>query len=210
MLTRLLTCLLNKMTLRQLAPYKSLIVFAVTLVVANMVWKLSVRGDEAGVGDVTLWGMTVTPFFDVLVRNVTEAVYRLLCLTRDGITLTGTFIRFPEGHGNLIVWPCTPVKQSFIWLCLMLTASGAWKHKLWYIPLGWVVIYGFNILRIYWICLITQNHPDLFHIIHGYVFKYLFYFVIFLMWVLWEQVIGGAFESRGTQTSKYQHKSQQL
>jgi exosortase/archaeosortase family protein len=92
----------------------------------------------------------------------------------------------------------------------MLTASGAWKHKLWYIPLGWGIIYGFNILRIYWISLIMQPHPELFLLFHNYLFKYLFYFVIFLMWVLWEQVIGGDSESRRTQTSKYQHKNQQL
>ncbi|MBQ7697731.1 MAG: hypothetical protein IJT35_04030 [Paludibacteraceae bacterium] len=195
---------------RSLTPYRGFIVFAVTLVAANTVWKLSVHGDEAGVGDVMLWGMTVTPFFEALARHTATAVHRLLCLTREGITLVDNVIRFPEGHGNHIVWGCTPVKQSFIWLCLMLTASGAWKHKLWYIPLGWGIIYGFNILRIYWISLMMQPHPELFHLFHNYLFKYLFYFVIFLMWVLWEQVIGGASESRRTQTSKYQHKNQQL
>lgn len=180
---------------RALAPYKNLIVFAVTLVAADAVWKLSVHGDEMGVGDVTLWGMTVTPFFDALARNLAAAVWRLLCLTREGLTLTGTTIRFPEGHGVTIIWGCTPVKQSFIWLCLILVTGKAWWRKCWYIPLGWVVIYGFNILRIYWIGLIIQYHPDLFNLLHTYIFKYLFYFVIFLMWLLWERVIGKTSES---------------
>lgn len=175
---------------RPLVPYRGLVVFAVTLVAADAVWKMSVSGDERGVGDVTLWGMTVTPFFDALAQNVAAAVHRLLCLTREGITLDGTVIRYPGGYSNGIVWSCTPVKQSFIWLCLILTAAGVWLRKLWYIPAGWVVIYGFNILRIYWICLITQYHPDLFTLVHNYLFKYVFYFVMFLMWVLWDQVVG--------------------
>lgn len=192
---------------RALAPYKNLIVFAVTLLAADAVWKLSVRGDETGIGDVTLWGMTVTPFFDVLAHNLAAAVWRLLSLTREGITLTGTVVRFPEGHGATMIWGCTPVKQSFIWLCLILVTGKAWLHKCWYIPLGWGVIYGFNILRIYWICLITQYHPDLFTLLHTYLFKYLFYFVIFLMWLLWELVISRSTESTLTQATLYQNKN---
>ena len=177
---------------RSLAPYKNLIVFAVTLLAADAVWKLSVRGDEMGAGDVTLWGMTVTPFFDLLSHNVAEAVYRLISLTRESYTLRDTLISYPDGYGVRIVWSCTPVKQSFIWLCLILVTGRAWLRKCWYIPLGWAVIYGFNILRIYWVTLLTQNHHDLFPLYHTYVFKYLFYFVIFLMWLLWERVITSA------------------
>jgi len=198
------------MTLRQLAPYKNIIIFAVTLVAADMLWKLSIDGDETEVSNVTLWGMTVTPFFDALAHNVAVSVWRLLCLTREGIMLKGSLICFPEGHSNLIIWSCTPVKQSFIWLCLMLTATGVWWRKLWYIPAGWVVIYGFNILRIYWICLITQYHPDLFTLVHNYLFKYLFYFVMFLMWVLWVQVVGKTSESTLAKATEYKPNNKQL
>ena len=178
----------------QISPYQDLLIFAVTLLSANAVWKLLIHGDENGFGDVTFCGWVVTPFFDVIADEVARAVYRLLSLTREGITLADNLIRFPEGHGTRIVWSCTPVKQAFIFLCLIATTRpykgrAAW-HKLWYIPLCWAILYGFNILRIYWIALIVEFHPEMFELLHTYIFKYVFYGVLFLLWLIYTYRLG--------------------
>jgi exosortase/archaeosortase family protein len=71
----------------------------------------------------------------------------------------------------------------------MLVARGDWKKKLWFIPLGIALCYVINIVRITAITLIVREHQDLFHLFHDFIFKYLYYGIIFLMWVFWEEVL---------------------
>lgn len=67
----------------------------------------------------------------------------------------------------------------------MLFASDSWKHKLWFIPLGVVCSFAFNLLRIAIITLVIEFHPECFYVLHTYVFKYLFYGFLFALWVVW-------------------------
>ena len=171
-------------------PYKDIFIFVVTLLVANYAWKWTFTGDEDG--DMVTWlGYDVTAPFDYMACHVTSAVYWLLSLVRDTAHMTGPHtIRFVSGNGTAIVWGCTGIKQSFIWLCLMLTVRSIpgyekqnWLNKLWFIPLGWLCCYAFNILRIFLISLFIEHHRDWFPILHDYIFKYLFYAMLFGLWV---------------------------
>ena len=89
---------------------------------------------------------------------------------------------------KVIIAPeCASLKQWFHWLFLMLLFPGPWKHKVWYIPAGLVIIEWANVVRICGILLMQMQWPgpNTFHIAHDYIFKVFFYLVIFLMWVLW-------------------------
>lgn len=80
---------------------------------------------------------------------------------------------------------CTSLKQWMHWLFLMLLFPGPWKHKLWYIPLGLVVIQFVNVIRIVGLSLLLIPYPNSFEFLHNYIFKTFFYFMIFLMWLVW-------------------------
>ena len=80
---------------------------------------------------------------------------------------------------------CTSLKQWMHWLFLMILFPGPWKHKLWYIPAGLVVIEWVNVVRVVGITLCMIPFPDRFAFFHDYFFKTLFYFFIFIMWVVW-------------------------
>lgn len=177
------------------SPYRDIIVFVIALLLANGFWKLTIQGDELGHGNVTWLGIVLTPFFDWLAQQVAQATYGLVALVRDTVHIDGTRLFFDSGNGSRIVWSCTPVKQSFIWLCLIVAARGKWLRKLWFIPLGWVLIYGINILRIAAISLIIEHHPELFEVMHTYVFKYAFYGIMFLMWLVWTNRLSGISDS---------------
>ena len=152
-----------------------------TLLVANYAWKWTVSGDS--------------PVFEFMVRHVASAVYWLVSLFRDTVSMPDEHtIRFASGAGTTITWGCSGLKQSFIWLCLILTVlpitnRQLWLHKLWYIPVGWVVCYVVNILRIAAIALLIEHHPEWFHVLHDYLFKYLFYAILFGMWVIFVEKI---------------------
>ncbi|MBN2639958.1 MAG: hypothetical protein JXR65_12820 [Bacteroidales bacterium] len=80
---------------------------------------------------------------------------------------------------------CTSLKQWMHWLFLMLLFPGPWKHKLWYIPLGLIIIEWINVFRIVGLSLSMVSYSAHFHFLHNYIFKTFFYFMIFLMWVFW-------------------------
>jgi len=163
----------------------------VTLLVANYAWKWTMTGDEGG--DFVTWlGMEVTAPFEWMACHIASVVYWLLSLCRDTVYMTDAHtIRFTSGSGTTIVWSCTALKQSFIWLCLILTVRGGWKHKWWFIPFGWFCCYLFNILRIFIIALFIEHHPEWFHVLHDYIFKYLFYAMLFGLWVWFVEGIRG-------------------
>ena len=90
------------------------------------------------------------------------------------------------GWANVTIAPeCASLKQWMHWLFLMLLFPGPWKHKLWYIPAGLVIIEWTNVVRICGVLMMQIPWPNSFHLAHDYIFKFFFYLIIFLMWVLW-------------------------
>ena len=90
------------------------------------------------------------------------------------------------GWAQVVIAPeCASLKQWMHWIFLMLLFPGPWKHKLWYIHAGLVIIEWTNVVRICGILLMQIPWPNSFHLAHDYIFKFFFYLVIFLMWVLW-------------------------
>ena len=184
----------------QLRPYRDVIVFVVTLLVANYFWKWTMNGDEYG-EQVTWFGLDVTAPFEFMACHIASVVYGLLSLFRDTVTMPDEHtIRFASGVGTTIIWGCSGLKQSFIWLCLILTVRPIFKSsnsqilkfsiaKLLYILLGWLCCYVFNILRIFLIALLIEHHPDWFEVLHNYIFKYLFYAMLFGLWVIFVEKI---------------------
>ena len=184
----------------QLRPYRDVIVFVVTLLVANYFWKWTMNGDEYG-EQVTWFGLDVTALFEFMACHIASVVYGLLSLFRDTVYMPDEHtIRFASGVGTTIIWGCSGLKQSFIWLCLILTVRPIFKSsnsqilkfsiaKLLYILLGWLCCYVFNILRIFLIALLIEHHPDWFEVLHNYIFKYLFYAMLFGLWVIFVEKI---------------------
>ena len=171
-----------------LSPYIDIILFVVALLVANYFWKFTVLGDEGG-NQVTWFGCDITRPFEVMASHIASVVYWLVHLLRDTIgQYPHNVLAYDSGISVRIVWSCTALKQSFIWIMILLTARGAWLKKLWFIPLGLLAIYMFNILRIAGILLIMEHHPELFDLMHDYITKYLFYFMLFCMWVWWTKI----------------------
>ena len=181
-------CPISNIRLR-LQPYRDIIIFVVTLLVANYFWKFTMVGDESG-ECVTWFGLDVTAAFDFMARYVAWTVYWLTSLFRDSVYLIGEHtIRFASGNGTSIVWGCSGLKQMFIWTCLILTVSGGWKQKTWYIPIGWICCHAFNCLRIFVLALLIEHHAEWFHLLHDNLFKYLFYLFLFILWVIFVEKI---------------------
>jgi exosortase/archaeosortase family protein len=119
-------------------------------------------------------------------------------------------IRHNNGYSVQIIWACTGLKQSYIYFCIIAFYRGPWVKKLWYIPLGLLVVYLFNIFRITFIVAVIRDFPHWFHFLHLYLFKYMFYIVIFGLWVIWEEKIAGKAKAKTVENTNNQNDAESL
>ena len=103
------------------------------------------------------------------------------------INTLNTTIYFPDNGYITINGSCSGLKQFYQWIFLMILFPGPWKKKLWFIPLGLLVIHLVNIMRIIILSVILMNWPDQWHFSHDWILRPFFYVVIFVMWVVWEE-----------------------
>lgn len=180
---------MNKLTIKKnIAPFKGVIIFMILLFTLNIIWKISIKEDET-THLILLWGkFDLTSFFDAVVRYNAIIVQRIMWFLGETITLySNNVLKYLGGNFVRIVWGCSAIKQSVIFILLLLIYPGPWRHKLWYIPSGVIVLLLFNVLRLVFLTFLVKNHQEYFQIMHEF-FKYLFYFVLFMLWVLWEEI----------------------
>ena len=116
---------------------------------------------------------------------VLEHIFRIDITTISDMRSIGT----PNSAGGwalvTIAPECASLKHWLHWLFLMFLFPGPWKHKVWYIPIGLVIIEWTNVVRICGVLMMQIPWPNSFHLAHDYIFKIFFYLVIFLMWMIW-------------------------
>jgi len=103
------------------------------------------------------------------------------------IKTLGTTLYFPNNGYIAVEGSCSGLKQFYQWIVLMLLFPGPWKHKLWYIPLGLVIIHLTNIFRIIVLSVVVMHWPQQWDFIHLWIMRPFFYVVIFIMWMIWEE-----------------------
>ena len=173
-----------------LSPYFGIILFVIALFGANIIWKTAISGDENSPAVLLFNKFDISAPFIFMSEHIAKVVYAIVRFFGYEISLMNSvFLRYAGRYGVKIIWGCTGIKQTFIFLIIMLLARGSWKNKLWFIPLGFFLCYLINIFRITAITMIVKNHQELFHFYHDYFFKYLYYGLIFLIWLFWEEKI---------------------
>jgi len=141
---------------------------------------------------VTFLGADISAPFTWMALHVARVTTFILhSFGSDVVLEPSNVLRYPNGNSVLVIWACTGIKQAYICFCILAFSRGPRIKKLWYIPLSLIGVYAFNIFRITFIVACIENHPGWFHFLHLYAFKYVFYGIIFLMWVYWEEKIIG-------------------
>ncbi len=174
-------------------PYRGIIRFLIAMFLANIVWKISITGDENSINELFLWQFAdISGIFRIVTQQASDTVYFILHnVLGMNLTVNKYFIfRLETGEVMRMVWGCAGVKQMFIFTVIILFSFGSWKHKLWFIPVGVLICHGINILRILLLALIVYRYPAQMDLFHSYIFKYAFYGIIFLMWLVWNEKFG--------------------
>jgi len=131
-------------------------------------------------------------WFFTTCRRLTASVswYIHLFPNTENLVTKDYQLYFPKGGIKIrIVWGCTGIKQMSIFAGIMACYYGPWQKKLWYIPMGCVILTLYNIARIGTITMLTNGHPEKFDSLHDGIFRYIYYTIIFLLWLYWEEWI---------------------
>lgn len=97
--------------------------------------------------------------------------------------------------GTTGVWigdPCNGIELFALFLIFMLAYPGPVRKKLWYIPMGLIIIHFVNILRISALTIIVDIDPSWLEFNHNYTFYIIVYSAVFALWYFWAFRISGA------------------
>ena len=107
-----------------------------------------------------------------------------------GFELIGEF-PFDEGirtigidgtHGVWVGDPCNGITLFSLFMGFVLAYPGPIKSKLWFIPLGLILIHIINVVRVSALVLIVYYAPDTLEFNHTYTFTLIVYGFVFLLW----------------------------
>ncbi len=106
-------------------------------------------------------------------------------LWNDVNEISGNFVGIANGLPLEIGAPCDGIVLHALFTCFLVAFPGPWKHKIWFIPLGIILIHGINVLRIVSLAMIIHYRPSALDFNHDYTFTILVYAFVFLLWYWW-------------------------
>jgi len=138
----------------------------------------------------------IDPWLTNLVSRQSVMIIRLIGFnTTHKIIATGNVLF----NGNIpvlrIAYLCDGLILYVIFLIFLISFPGPIKHKAWFIPVGFIVIYLANLLRVVALVIIQINAPEHLEFNHKYTFTMLVYGFIFLLWIIWVRL----FSSKSSQ-----------
>jgi exosortase family protein XrtF len=94
-------------------------------------------------------------------------------------------------NGVWIGGPCNGITLMFLFTIFVIAYPGNFKNKLWYIPLGILIVHTINIARIIGLALIAKYDYTYLDFNHTYTFTFLAYSAVFGLWMIWVNKLSG-------------------
>ena len=173
-----------------LYAFKDVVVFMTILLIFHFLWKLFIKDALAldfinESGSWLAYQVYIASRWFLDVTNVNVTAFDELMI---GGSLKRNAFYYAENYGYVNVnLSCSGLKQFYQWFFLMLLYPGPWRHKLWFFPMGLLIIHLVNISRIVGMVIVMINLPKHWDLIHDYVARPFFYVVMFLLWVWWNE-----------------------
>ena len=117
-----------------------------------------------------------------------QQFFDLLNFNTDIVIESDHVVLYLDGGSNRGIWvgdECNGFKLFSIFSIFIVAFPGKVKSKLWYIPLGLILIHLANVIRIMALVLINNYYPKYLDFNHLYTFTIFVYSIIFLLWYFW-------------------------
>ncbi|MFZ4784648.1 MAG: exosortase X [Flavobacteriales bacterium] len=124
---------------------------------------------------------------DNLVVSGEKILHTLGYLTTD-YSIDGQFRSHfgVEGTSGVTIGaPCDGIVLFALFTVFMISYPGPIKHKLWFTPLGLLIIHVLNIARVTGLALIVYYNEGWLAFNHDYTFTIFVYAVVFALWLVW-------------------------
>lgn len=103
------------------------------------------------------------------------------------VELDGRTMLFPNGGYIAITSGCSGLKPILQLIVLFILFPGPWKKKLWFIPLGVIIVHLTNLFRIISLSVVVMKWPKYWDFSHDWILRPFFYVVIFTLWWFWNE-----------------------
>ena len=98
-------------------------------------------------------------------------------------------VRIVDTVGVSVGEPCIGYGVITFFIALIVSFPGPWSKKIWFIPLGVLVIYLANLSRISLLAVSVQYDGSLWELNHKFLFKIVVYGIVFLLWSRWVKMV---------------------
>ncbi len=134
-----------------------------------------------------LWLKKVGLLDDLIVDNIVYVVYKILSGFNYVVHIDHHDIGLLNPASNVtIANSCGGLEMLTLFSGFVIIFEGSWKNKIWFIPLGILVLHFMNILRVIGLIL-TGNYLGLevLQFNHHYTFAFILYGLTFIGWMIW-------------------------
>lgn len=142
----------------------------------------------------TLYYLVIKPYtfwdyyLDYTIVGLSQALLNIFGISTSISLESDHVILLMDGTVNSGVWvgdECNGFKLFSIFSIFIIAYPGKWKTKLWFIPLGIVLIHVANIIRVSSLLVIYDKYPTFLDFNHNYTFTIFVYSIIFILWIWW-------------------------
>lgn len=93
---------------------------------------------------------------------------------------------YRNGEATVSVYEgCNGINVMIVFAAFLVAFGPYTRVMLWFLPLGWLVIYVTNLLRIIFLYHVSLSFPQYLYFTHKYLFTAFIYLIVFLLWVWW-------------------------
>jgi len=169
----------------KLSSLRDVALFIIITLVIHFVWRIwQTQFEYAPIQDL-MYGLMRAMAREVYYESA-WVISGFIDIVRVDETL---YMHFPNRAIMFVNMGCSGLKQMIQFALLMLVFPGPWKHKLWFIPLGVLVMHLTNLFRMVGLAVVMNNWPQYWDFSHDNLFRPFFYLIIFLLWVWWVEKI---------------------
>jgi len=86
---------------------------------------------------------------------------------------------------------CNSINVMIVFVAFLFAFKGSWKNLAWFLPLGLVLIYIANLVRVILLYYVAEYWRQYFYYIHKYLFTAAIYLIVFILWWWWIEKISG-------------------
>lgn len=134
---------------------------------------------------------------DFITLNLQAIVHYTLLVIGIENHLSGFRILIEGSRGMAIIYGCLAMSHFALFTGLIMAYKGKWIDKLWYIPLGIIILHVVNALRLVFIGIVLKYAPTYDELSHYYFTRIFLYTSILLLWIFWVVKLSKEKEKKG-------------